>query len=96
MQPHQWLKGKEMCKVTLWSDRPLSVTALNFTILEITETDPDVRRNTVPGRTKPAVLGTVVVIKVPLIYIKAPLFVEQGELIKADIRTAAYVDRAKK
>ena len=84
----QWLKGEEMCIVTLWNGAPLAVLAPNFVILEITETDPGIRGDTATGGTKPATLETGAVVKVPL-------FVEQGEKIKVDTRTAAYVSRAK-
>ena len=84
----QWLKGEEMCEVTLWNDNPLSVLAPNFVELEITESDPGVRGDTASGGTKPATLETGAVVKVPL-------FVEQGEVIKVDTRTQEYVSRVK-
>ena len=84
----QWLKGEEICVVTLWNGSPLAVLPPNFVTLEITETDPGIRGDTATGGTKPATLETGAVVKVPL-------FVEQGEKIKVDTRTAAYVSRAK-
>lgn len=84
----QWLKGEEMCEVTLWDGSPLIVLAPNFVTLEITETDPGVRGDTASGGSKPATLETGAVVKVPL-------FVEQGEMIKIDSRNAEYVSRAK-
>ena len=84
----KWLKGEEMCEVTLWNGVPLSVLPPNFVTLEITETDPGVRGDTASGGTKPAKLETGAVVKVPL-------FVEQGELIKVDTRTEGYVSRAR-
>lgn len=84
----QWLKGEEMCEVTLWDGSPLIVLAPNFVTLKITETDPGVRGDTASGGSKPATLETGAVVKVPL-------FVEQGEMIKIDSRNAEYVSRAK-
>ncbi len=84
----QWLKGQEVCVVTLWKGHPLSVMAPNFAILSITETDPGVRGDTATGGTKPARLETGAVVKVPL-------FIERGELIKVDTRKGEYVARAK-
>ena len=84
----QWIKGEETCELTLWDGVPLSVAAPNFVTLEITETDPGVRGDTASGGTKPATLETGAVVKVPL-------FVEQGEVIKIDTRTAEYVGRAR-
>jgi elongation factor P len=84
----QWLKGQETCIVTLWNGVPLSVSAPNSVILEITETDPGFRGDTATGGTKPATLETGAIVKVPL-------FIETGEKIKVDTRTGDYVSRAK-
>lgn len=84
----KWLKGQEMCEVTLWNDIPIGVTPPNFVTLQITETDPGVRGDTASGGTKPATLETGAVVKVPL-------FIEQGDLLKIDTRTGEYVSRAK-
>lgn len=84
----KWLKGQEVCEVTLWNGEPLSVTAPNFVELQITETDPGVRGDTASGGSKPATLETGAVIRVPL-------FVDQEEIVKVDTRTAEYVSRVK-
>jgi len=84
----QWIKGEEMCLVTLWNNVPLSVSAPNFVVLQITETDPGVRGDTAQGGTKPATLETGATVKVPL-------FVDNEELIKIDTRIGEYVGRAK-
>ena len=87
-EARSWLKGEELCAVTLWNNEPLSVSPPNFVILRITETDPGVRGDTAQGGAKPATLETGAVVKVPL-------FIEQGELLKIDTRTGEYVSRAK-
>ncbi|MEQ8290092.1 MAG: elongation factor P [Gammaproteobacteria bacterium] len=84
----QWIKGEENCLVTLWNNVPLSVSAPNFVILAISDTDPGVRGDTAQGGSKPATLETGAVVKVPL-------FIENGELLKIDTRTGEYVSRAK-
>ncbi len=84
----QWLKGEEMCVVTLWNGVPLSITPPNFVELQIVETDPGVRGDTSGGGGKPAKLETGAVVRVPL-------FVGQGERIKVDTRTGEYVGRVK-
>lgn len=84
----QWIKGEEMCVVTLWNNAPLSVAAPNFVILEISDTDPGLKGDTAQGGSKPATLETGAVVKVPL-------FIENGELLKIDTRTGEYVARAK-
>ncbi len=84
----QWIKGEEMCLVTLWNNVPLSIAPPNFVVLEISDTDPGVRGDTAQGGSKPATLETGAVVKVPL-------FIENGELLKIDTRTGEYVSRAK-
>ncbi|OGT31238.1 MAG: elongation factor P [Gammaproteobacteria bacterium RBG_16_51_14] len=84
----QWLKGEEICMVTLWNGSPLSVSPPNFVSLRITETDPGVRGDTASGGSKPATLETGAVVKVPL-------FIETGEVLKIDTRTGEYVSRVK-
>jgi elongation factor P len=84
----KWLKGQEICSVTLWNDVPIAVTPPNFVVLRIVETDPGVRGDTASGGTKPAKLETGAVVKVPL-------FIEQGDLLRIDTRTGEYVSRAK-
>jgi len=84
----KWLKGEEMCNVTLWNNEPIAVVPPNFVILKIAETDPGLRGDTASGGTKPATLETGAVVKVPL-------FIEQDDLLKIDTRTGDYVSRAK-
>ena len=84
----KWLKEEDMCTVTLWNNNPLSVAPPNFVELKIVETDPGIRGDTASGGTKPAKLSTGAVVQVPL-------FIDQGEVIKVDTRSASYVSRAK-
>jgi elongation factor P len=56
--------------------------------LKIVETDPGMRGDTVTGGTKVAKLETGAVVKVPL-------FLNQGEVVRVDTRSAAYIARAK-
>jgi len=84
----QWLKGEEMCKLMLWNGKPLAVTVPVFVTLKITQTDPGLRGDTATGGSKPATLETGAVVRVPL-------FINEGETIKVDTRTAEYAARAK-
>ncbi len=84
----KWLKGQEMCVVTLWNDAPLIVTPPNFVELEVTETDPGLRGDTSGGGSKPATLETGAVVRVPL-------FINIGDVIKVDTRSGEYVSRVK-
>ena len=84
----KWLKGNEMCIVTLWNGSPLLVTPPNFVELQIVETDPGMRGDTSGGGGKPAKLETGATVRVPL-------FVGQEEIIKVDTRSGEYVGRVK-
>jgi elongation factor P len=55
--------------------------------LEVAQTEPGVRGDTVSGVTKPATLETGATVQVPL-------FVNQGDRIRVDTRTGAYLERA--
>ncbi len=83
-----WIKEEDLCDVTLWNEKPISVTPPNFVTLKVTETDPGLRGDTSSGGTKPAKLETGAVVKVPL-------FIGEDELLKIDTRTGDYVSRAK-
>jgi elongation factor P len=84
----KWIKEQDVCMVTLWNGSPIAVDAPNFVFLEITETDPGLKGDTSGGGGKPATLETGAVVRVPL-------FIQSGEKIKVDTRTAAYVSRVK-
>lgn len=83
-----WLKEEDLCQMTLFNGAPLTVSAPNFTELRIVETDPGVRGDTSGGGSKPATLETGAVVRVPL-------FIDNGEVIRVDTRTGAYVSRVK-
>ncbi len=83
-----WIKEEDSCAVTLFNNNLIAVAAPNFVNLQVTETDPGVRGDTSGGGSKPATLETGAVVRVPL-------FIDEGELIKVDTRTAEYASRAK-
>lgn len=83
-----WLKEQMLCNITLWNGQPLLVEPPPHVELKITQTDPGIRGDTATGGMKPATLETGAVVKVPL-------FVEEGEVIKVDTRTAAYISRVR-
>ena len=57
-----------------------------FVELEITETDPGFKGDTVQGGTKPATLETGAVVQVPM-------FVNTGDKVKIDTRDGRYITR---
>jgi elongation factor P len=63
-------------------DLPTTVT------LAVVQSDPGVKGDTATGATKPATLETGLVVQVPL-------FINEGDILKIDTRTSAYLERAK-
>ena len=55
--------------------------------LEVAATDPGFKGDTATSGTKPATLETGIIVQVPL-------FINQGDVIKVDTRTGAYLERA--
>jgi elongation factor P len=84
----QWLKDGIVCIVTLWNNVPIVVTPPAHIELKVVETDPGLRGDTATGGQKPAKLETGAVVRVPL-------FINEGETIKVDTRSGAYISRAK-
>ncbi len=75
--------------VLFFNERPVGVTLPNFVELQVAHAEPGMKGDTASGATKPATLSTGAVINVPL-------FVNEGEWLRIDTRTAAYVERVKK
>ena len=75
--------------VLLFDGRPIGVTPPTFVELEVTETEPGFKGDTSSNVTKGATMQTGLVVQVPL-------FVNQGEFLKIDTRTGAYVERVKR
>ena len=82
----KYLKEGENVTVKMDGDTPLAVELPTFVALQIVETDPGLRGDTVSGGSKPAKLETGAVVNVPL-------FVKNETVIKVDTRTGKYVER---
>jgi elongation factor P len=65
---------------------PVTVELPTFMELAIVETDPGIRGDTASGGSKPATLESGAVVQVPL-------FLNQGDIVKIDTRTAEYLSR---
>jgi len=84
----RWMTPSSAVDVLLVDDEPSDVQLPSAVDLEVSQTDPGVRGDTVSGGgTKPATLETGAVIQVPL-------FVESGQRIRVDTRSGEYVARA--
>jgi len=83
-----FLKENTVCNILLFEGRPIGISLPIFINLKVEQTDPWVKGDTASGDSKPATLETGYVLQVPP-------FIEEGELLKIDTRTGAYVERVK-
>lgn len=81
-----YLKPDMEVGVVSYGDELLGVEVPNTVDLVVTQTDPGLRGDTATGGSKPAVLETGAVVNVPL-------FINEGDLIRVDTRSAQYVQR---
>ncbi len=65
---------------------PVTVELPTFMELAITKTDPGMRGDTASGGSKPATLESGAVVQVPL-------FLNEGDIVKVDTRSAEYLGR---
>jgi len=84
-----WMEEQAIYTLTLLNDKPIAVDPPQTVVLEVTQTDPGLKGDTVSGGTKPAILSTGAKVKIPL-------FIEQGEKIKVNTRTGEYLARVTK
>jgi elongation factor P len=82
-----WLKETMEVDVFIINGEPAGLEVPNFVELEVVKTDPGVRGDTASGGSKPATLETGAVVQVPL-------FIDQGEILRIDTRSGAYIERA--
>ena len=82
----KYLKENLEVDVLFWNGNPINIEIPSFIEAEITQCEPGLKGDTASGSTKPATLETGAVVQVPL-------FIKEGETIRVDTRTGAYVER---
>jgi elongation factor P len=75
-------------EILFFEDKPLDISLPNFVDLIVTKAEPWAKGDSVTGNTKPVILQTGYQILVPT-------FVEEGEKIRVDTRSGAYLTRVK-
>jgi elongation factor P len=75
-------------KVWFESEQPISAEAPTFVELRITYAEPGLKGDTATNTLKPATVETGAKVNVPL-------FCNEGDLIRIDTRTSAYLERVK-
>ncbi|ACK42317.1 MULTISPECIES: elongation factor P [Dictyoglomus] len=83
----KYLKEGNTVSVLFYEGNPIGIELPTTVVLEVVETDPGLRGDTVSGGSKPAKLETGLVIQVPL-------FIQIGDKVVVDTRYAKYVERA--
>lgn len=82
----KFLKENMQAEVTYYEGKIMGVELPLFVTLEVKETEPGFKGDTVTGGYKPAVLETGTTVQVPL-------FIKVGDHIKIDTRTEEYIQR---
>jgi len=75
--------------VTLFNGNPIGVEMPPSVVMQVVASEPGVKGDTASGATKPATLATGATVNVPL-------FIKEGEWIKVDTETGAYLERVNK
>ena len=83
-----FLKEEMECTVMFFNGNIIGVDIPNSVELKVVETEPGIRGDTATGGSKPAKLETGYTVSVPL-------FINEGEVLRIDTRTGAYIERVK-
>ncbi|MBU1231032.1 MAG: elongation factor P [Proteobacteria bacterium] len=81
-----YVKEGETMKVMLYKGELFDMDLPASVVLEVVETEPGIQGDRVTNANKPAKMETGITVFVPL-------FIAQGERIKVDTRTGAYISR---
>lgn len=86
----KYIKEGVIYTILFFEERAIEVNPPTFVELLVTQAPPGVRGDTAQGSaTKPATLETGMTLQVPL-------FVNEGDVLKIDTRTGAYIERVNK
>lgn len=73
--------------VQFFGEQPLGINLPPNMVFEVLETVPGVKGDNATGGSKPAKISTGITVQVPL-------FIKEGDKIKVDTRTGAYMERS--
>ena len=82
----KWLKENDEVTLQYAGEELIGIEPMMFVELEVTETEPGFKGDTVQGSTKPATLETGAVVNVPM-------YVEIGDVLQIDTRDGRFVKR---
>lgn len=81
-----FLKDGQECRVLLYRGNPLDIDIPVSLVLEVVDTEPGAKGDTVSNVTKAAKLETGLIVQVPI-------FVNTGDRVKVDTRSKEYLGR---
>ena len=82
----KWLKENDDVSIQYAGEELIGIEPQMFVELEVAETDPGFKGDTVQGGSKPATLETGAVINVPM-------YVEVGDVLQVDTRDGRFIKR---
>lgn len=82
----KFLKDNLEISAYFYKDDILNIALPNFIEVKITHTEPGIKGDTAKSGTKPATIETGATVQVPL-------FINVGDTIKVDTRSATYIER---
>ena len=82
----KWFKENDNCQLLYADTELLGVQPPMFIEVEITETDPGFKGDTVQGGTKPATLETGAVVNIPM-------YINVGDVLQIDTRDGRFIKR---
>ena len=82
----KWLKENDEVSLQYAGDELIGIEPMMFVELEVAETEPGFKGDTVQGSTKPATLETGATVNVPM-------YVEIGDVLQIDTRDGRFVKR---
>lgn len=83
-----FLKEGEVIQLFFHNSRIMSIEIPPHVYLKVIEAPPGIKGDTATGATKPITLETGAVIN-------APLFINEGDVLRVDSRTGEYIERSK-
>jgi elongation factor P len=84
----KFLKENQVVQIPMYQGSPIGIELPTTVDLAITQTDPGLQGDRSSAGTKPATLETGAVVQVPL-------FISNGETVRVDTRSGAYVTRVR-
>lgn len=82
----KWLLKQNPCTIILWNNQPISIIPETFIEIKVIDSEIVLKSDTINTGTKLAKLSTGV-------FVKVPLFIKIGDIIKVDTRSSEYVSR---